>query len=131
MLVTIMALALALAQTPEVSAPQQPVFDAAFRPLKKSERNSARLGPVGPYYPQLAVDARRNGEATLSCRVAPGGELEKCKPVAERPANLNFAVAARVMADRKRIFVTGDPPVGETIFVGVPFVIGAPATVEP
>ncbi|WP_158913972.1 energy transducer TonB [Caulobacter sp. S45] len=129
MLVTMMALA--LAQTPEASAPQQPVYDAAFRPLKKSERSYTRLGPVGPYYPQVAVDARKNGEAILSCRIAPGGELDKCKPVAESPANLNFAVAARVMADRKRIFVTGDPPIGEGVLVRVPFVIGAPATTEP
>lgn len=129
MLVTMMALA--LVQTPEAPAQRQPIYDAVFRPLKKSERSYARLGPVGPYYPQVAVNARRSGEATLSCRVAAGGELEKCKPVAESPVKSNFAIAARIMADRKRIFVTGAPLVGETILVRVPFVLGAPATVEP
>jgi hypothetical protein len=34
------------------------------------------------------------------------------------------------MAERKRIFVTG-ATTGETILVQVPFVLGAPSTVEP
>ena len=127
MLVTMMLLA--LAQAPEGTA-QQPIYDAAFRPLTKSERSYAELGPVGPYYPQAAANARMSGEATLNCRVAAGGALRKCKPVTEIPKNSNFAVAARIMADRKRIFVTGAPP-GETILVRVPFVFGAKATVGP
>lgn len=129
MLVTLMALA--LAQEPEALVQQQPVYDAVFRALKRSERRYARLGPVGPYYPQVAVTGRKSGEAILSCQVAAGGELEKCRPVAENPANFNFAIAARVMADRKHIFITGAPPAGETILVRVPFVLGAPASVEP
>jgi len=56
--------------------------------------------------------------------------LEKCKPVAETPKGFYFGVAARVMADRKRISVIG-APAGETILVRVPFVLGASATVEP
>jgi hypothetical protein len=60
-----------------------------------------------------------------------GGELEACKPIAELPTNSNFAIAARIMADRKRIYVDGSPPVGETVLVRVPFILGAPTAVEP
>ena len=121
-------LAFALAQGAEAAAP--PVYEAVFRPLRKSERSYARLGPVGPFYPQVAADAGRSGEATMSCRVAAGGALEACRPVAEGPLRFNFGVAARVMADRKRIVVDG-ASVGETVLVRVPFVLGAPASAEP
>lgn len=56
MLVSVLFL-LALGETPE---PQQlKTFQAEFRPLKKSERSYAKLGPAGPFYPQRASDAPR------------------------------------------------------------------------
>lgn len=122
--------ALAMAQTSELGAAPR-TLDAEFRPLKKSERGHARNGPAGPYYPQAAYDGRVSGLGLLRCRVGAGGELQGCKPVAETPKNSNFAIAARIMADRKRIFVAGDTAPGETINVRVPFVLGAPAAVEP
>jgi hypothetical protein len=124
-------MALALAQASAAAAPQQPVYEATFRPLKKSEQRFRSLGPVGPYYPERAFRNRTSGEATLSCQVAGGGELENCKRVAETPVDSDFSVAARIMADRKRIFVADAVPEGATILVRVPFVLGAPASVEP
>lgn len=120
-------LASALAQSP--AAVSQRLYEAEFSPLLKSERRYSSFGPVGPFYPQVAIEAHKGGEATLSCQVTSSGTLEKCKVVAETPTNYHFGIAARVMADRKRISVSGTP-VGETIFVRVPFVLGAPATVE-
>jgi hypothetical protein len=130
MLVTLFALA--LVQGPESAAKQPPIYEAAFRPLRRSERMYAPLGPVGPYYPQVAVDRRKSGDAVLSCQVGESGTLKKCKPVSDNPVNLNFALAARAMANQNRIFVADQALVeGETILVRVPFVLGAPVTVEP
>jgi hypothetical protein len=123
----IMSMAIGQAATPE---PQQPkAFQAEFRPLKKSERRFARNGPAGPYYPQRAFDDQTSGYGLIKCQVAGEGELTKCKEVNEVPWATNFAPAARIMAERKRIFVTG-AAAGETILVKVPFVLGAPAMVE-
>lgn len=129
MMLVVMAV-LALASAAEPSPQQQQTFEAEFRPLRKSERSYAGLGPAGPYYPQRASDERASGYGLISCRVAADGELERCKLVGETPWNSNFAPAARRLAERKRIFVKGATP-GETILVRVPFVLGAPATVEP
>jgi hypothetical protein len=124
-------MALALAGASDIQGQGQRVYDATFRPLKGSERAYSDLGPAGPYYPERAANARVNGQAILSCRVAAGGDLEGCKPVAEMPVDSSFGVAARVMADRKRIFVENAPPPGQTILVRVSFVIGSPAQGEP
>lgn len=128
---TVLVMAMALGQATDDGSQQQQVYDAAFRPLRKSERSYAKNGPAGPYYPQRAYDARSSGSAIIRCRLAEGGELEACKPIAELPTNSNFAIAARIMADRKRIYVDGRPPVGQTVLVRVPFVLGAPAAVDP
>lgn len=121
-------LALAQATPPEPS--ELRTFQAEFRPIKKSERTYAKLGPAGPFYPQRAFDARASGHGLIRCQVTDKGDLAKCKPVDEKPSNSNFAPAARIMAERKRIFVTGAAP-GETILVQVPFVLGGPAVIEP
>ncbi|WP_293677658.1 energy transducer TonB [uncultured Phenylobacterium sp.] len=88
------------------------------------------MGPAGPFYPQRAADARASGHALLRCEVGGEGDLSKCKLVGETPRDSNFAPAARIMAERKRIFVTG-ATAGETILVQVPFVLGAQAMMEP
>lgn len=124
----IVILALGQATTPE---PQQlKTFQAEFRPLKKSEKSYTKLGPAGPFYPQRAFDARVSGYGLIKCEVVDEGDLTKCKLVNETPLNSNFAPAARIMAARKRIFVTG-ATTGEMILVQVPFVLGGPAMVEP
>lgn len=131
-MLAVMVMAMALGQaTDGASQQQQEVYDAAFRPLRRSERSYAKNGPAGPYYPQRAHDARTSGSAIIRCRLLEGGELEACKPISQLPTNSNFAIAARIMADRKRIYLDGNLPVGETVFVRVPFVLGAPAAVEP
>lgn len=127
---TALVMAMALGQATD-GASQQQVYDATFRPLRKSERSYAKNGPAGPYYPQRAYDAGSSGSAIIRCRLMAGGELEACKPIAETPMNSNFAIAARIMADRKRIYVDGSPPPTDAVLVRVPFVLGAPVTVEP
>lgn len=102
--------------------------EAVFVPLTKAERTYAPLGPVGPYYPQVAVEARMSGDAVLECQAGASGALTKCKVVSETPSRYNFGVAARVMA--QRIAAPAVQP-GETIRVHVPFALGAPATIAP
>lgn len=121
---------LAFGQVATSDAQPPKTFQAEYRPLKRSERDYARLGPAGPFYPQRAFDARVSGDGLIKCQVADEGRLTKCKLVDETPWNSNFAPAARILAERKRIFVTG-AATGETILVRVPFVLGAPAEVEP
>lgn len=125
-----MLVLLALAQATSLEPSELRTFQAEFRPLKRSERSYAKLGPAGPFYPQRAFDARASGHGLIRCQVSDRGNLAKCRIVDERPWNSNFAPAARIMAERKRIFVTGADP-GETILVQVPFVLGAPAVIEP
>ena len=121
----------ATAMAAAVGAAEPMIYEVAFVPLLKSEQSYARFGPVGPFYPEAAATGRRSGEAVLECRAAGGGALEKCKVVSDTPANLNFGAAARAMAERKRILVSGAPTVGDTIRVRVPFTLGAPASVAP
>jgi hypothetical protein len=131
-LIGILATVAVLVGAPEGSgtaSTQAMIYEAAFAPLRKSERSYGRLGPVGPFYPQVAVDARKSGEAMLECRAGQSGALERCKVISETPSGFNFGVAARFMADRKRIAAEGPPP-GDTIRVHVPFILGAPAIVE-
>lgn len=130
-MLAVLVMAMALGQATDGASQQPQVHDAAFRPLRRSERSYAKNGPAGPYYPQRALDARSSGSAIISCRLLAGGELEACKPIAQTPTSSNFAIAARIMADRKRIYVDGSPPVGETVLVRVPFVLGAPVALAP
>jgi hypothetical protein len=128
-LIGLLAAVAALVGAPEDGGPSEVTptsYEVDFTPLLKSERTYARLGPVGPFYPQRAVDARKNGEATLECRTASSGTLERCKVISETPLGFDFGVAARVMADRKRIVAAASLPPGQTIRVRVPFALGAP-----
>lgn len=118
---------------PKVAAAEAPlprVYEVEFAPLKRSERQYAGSGPVGPYYPMRAVDLHLNGTATLRCRAGEAGEFQTCLPVEENPSGAGFEEAALRMADRQRIKAAGSPPVGQFILVRVPFTLGAPASVE-
>lgn len=130
-MIGVLTVALALGQAANGAPQEQQAYEAAFRPLRKSERTYAKAGPAGPYYPQRAYDARRSGSAIIRCRLVPGGELRACKPIAESPTNSDFAAAARAMAEQKRIYIDGDPPAADAVLVRVTFAFGAPATVEP
>jgi hypothetical protein len=112
-------------------AAELPVYDGSFRPLRKSERRYSDAGPAGPYYPQPAYIAGKSGSAIIRCRLVDGGELQSCKSVAERPRGSDFGPAAQVMANRKRIYVEGNPPAADAVLVRVQFVFGAPVSVEP
>lgn len=125
-----MGLALLLAATLQTAAtgPVDKVYDVAFAPLAPSERRFAGLGPAGPYYPDRASRAEQNGEARLRCVAGANGDLLQCAILAETPQDSGFGLAARILADRKRVRATAAPTVGEPITVRVPFVRGAPVT---
>jgi hypothetical protein len=127
------ALAFALAQAPagaETPA-SPPIVEVAFAPLKRSEARYAKLGPAGPYYPQVAANARANGEAILDCEAKEGGILAKCRMISETPWGSGFAPAARIMAERGRILAVTSAPIGQRVLVRVPFVRGAPTAIAP
>lgn len=129
-MIAVLMMAIVLVQAAE-GAEQEQVYEATFRPLRKYERSYATAGPAGPYYPQRAYDAQSSGSAIIRCRLVAGGELKACKPIAESPANSDFGAAAQVMAERKRIYVDGNPPAADAVLVRVPFLFGAPAMVGP
>lgn len=112
------------------SADATDLIEAQFKPLARAERSFAPLGPAGPFYPQAAAMGRQSGEASLECLTGKDGALTRCKILSEAPRGFSFGAAAKVMADRKRIFVQAAPP-GQTVRVRVPFAIGAPAQMEP
>lgn len=106
------------------------VYDAIFAPLKRSEAQYARLGPVGPYYPERAARDRIRGGAVLDCLVQDHGRLAQCKAVSEQPAGMAFEEAAAVMARRGLLTVGPDAPVGQVVHVRVMFDPSIPAQVE-
>ena len=128
MLLLIVALA---ATAPAAGSPDRLAQDVIFAPLRRSERSYSSLGPVGPYYPEYAVSAGKNGEAILDCLATTSGVLKRCRIVSETPAGYAFGVAARIMADRRRITAPLPASEGLTVRVRVPFVRGAPVTVAP
>ncbi len=125
-----MGLAILLAAALQAAAadPAQKIYEVEFAPLAPSERQYAHLGPGGPYYPERAFRNHQNGEGQLRCKAGADGDLQQCVQFAEGPAGSGFADAARILADRKRVRATGAPPVGESIVVRVPFIIGSPVT---
>ncbi len=117
-LMTLVVLAAAEPLAPVAVEP--PVYEVEF---PAPNRAYASLGPVGPYYPQVAHDDRQDGVATLRCRTGDAGALEACDVVSETPPRYDFGIAAVVMARRKYIRAAGSPPAGQTIIVRVPFVL--------
>jgi hypothetical protein len=109
--------------------PPQKTYEVEFAPLAPSERQYAHLGPAGPYFPDRAFRNNQSGEGRLRCTAGVDGDLQGCVEVYERPSGSDFSVAARILADRKRLRAVGAPAVGESIVVRVPFVLGAPAAV--
>jgi len=66
MLVSVIAV-LALGQAATAEPQELKTFQAEYRPLKRSEKSYARLGPAGPYYPRRASDARASGYGLIKC----------------------------------------------------------------
>ncbi|MFL5295284.1 MAG: TonB family protein [Phenylobacterium sp.] len=126
------AAALLMQAEPPVAAAPSPVvfYDAVFEPLKRGEAQYAHLGPVGPYYPDIAARAGQRGGAVIDCLVLEGGRLSKCKVMAEKPNHSNFGDAASLMAERGRIRVGPEAPVGQVVHVRVIFDLTAKAEVE-
>jgi len=124
-----LAILLATALQATGAEPPQKTYEVEFAPLAPSERQYAHLGPAGPYFPERALRNNQSGEGRLSCTAGVDGDLQGCVEVNERPSGSGFSIAARILADRKRIRAAGAPAAGESIIVRVPFVLGAPATV--
>ena len=53
---------------------------------------------VAAAFPAKARANRRSGRATLNCRIAADGGLERCEALAEEPRGLGFGEAARSLA---------------------------------
>jgi len=124
-----LAILLAVALQATGAQPPQKTYEVEFSPLAPSEREYAHLGPAGPYFPDRAYRNNQNGEGQLRCTAGVDGDLQGCVEVYERPSGSGFSIAARLLADRKRIRAVGAPAAGESIIVRVPFVLRAPATV--
>lgn len=124
-----MGLAILVAMALQAADLPQQLYEVEFAPLLPSERRFAYVGPAGPYYPERAFRNHQNGEGRLRCVVGAQGSLQQCVPFAEGPTGYGFADAARILAERRRVRVTGAASEGESVMVRVPFVIGAPATV--
>lgn len=95
----------------------------------KSEPRFAQLGPVGPYYPEVAARRGVNGEAVIDCTLTAAGVLKGCKGVSEAPARMDFKAAALMMA--RRGWITAEQRHVDGAFVDephvqvhVPFVLG-------
>ena len=117
MIGVLMAAAMAAAG---VEAPAQ---EAAFAPLKGPERAYARNGPAGPYYPDRAFRAGRNGEAVTECQVGPRRALDKCSLISESPRDFHFGPAALRMAERRHLLAPEGATEGERMRLRTPFVL--------
>jgi hypothetical protein len=102
--------------------------DVVFAPLLHTESSFAKLGPVGPFWPEAA--GTRRGEVTMDCLVGEGGSFSDCHLIKETPAKVDFWPAAARMAFRHRIFAPPTVTVGMRAQVRVPFVRGAPVEIE-
>jgi hypothetical protein len=61
----------------------------------------------------------------------PQGALGSCLVIKESPKGLGFGAAAQAMAEQGRIIVVGGEPVGEWLWVRVPFSAAKPARIAP
>lgn len=128
---SLLGLIVALAGADAASVPPD-VLEARFAPLGRSERTYQALGPVGPFYPAAAVRRGVNGQAVIECKPAAQGRLKGCKAVSEEPKGYSFGAAARVMAGRGHVLIADEAFAPDTtVRVRVPFVLGAPAEIEP
>lgn len=120
------------AQSPAAPTEGQPLaVEVSFVPLPWSESDFAKLGPVGPFFPQRALASAKKGGAILECHVQATGFLTDCKVVSEAPKGFDFGVAASVLAKRKRIRIEGATADAAPVRVHVPFDWAVPAVVAP
>jgi len=121
---------------PDTTTEGPTTYDAIFKPLLHSEARYAVLGPVGPFYPEVAITythagaSVRTGEAILECQIKGSGQLDRCKVLSSNPMPV-FGVAAQRMAAMRRIIVSGGPPDGQRVRVRVPFDPATKAQVVP
>jgi hypothetical protein len=134
--VTVIACAPGARAVADPPSPSPSTYEAVFKPLLRSERDYADLGPAGPFYPQAAISREhgrataRPGEAVLECRTRRSGELSGCKVILSRPLE-EFGLAARALASQRRIGVSSELPEGQIVRVHVPFDPSTPAQIAP
>ena len=105
----LMVMAALVAATPLASRAGEAPAPLAVRFTEVDKRYEV-LGPVGPYYPQPAIEALATGSAVIDCAVGPGGSLRRCKVVQESPRGVFFGAAAKRMAQTK--WIIADPAGG-------------------
>jgi hypothetical protein len=60
--------------------------------------NCAKPGELTRLYPELAIQAVKNGQVILRCRTGADRRYVGCEVIDEQPLNLNFAKAALAIA---------------------------------
>lgn len=78
----------------------------------RSPGRYAKLGPVGPYYPERAARLGVGGTALIECAITGAGALDDCRIVEETPRNIGFGDAALKMAQARWV-VAAPKPGGE------------------
>lgn len=106
------ALALSSRYRADVSGPNPPQFAGigirfdARGPAPPSREvvfdrrkdGAPRLGPVGRYFPDLALRLEVGGKAQIDCRVDDKDRLQDCRFAAEDPSGIGFGYSAMKMA---------------------------------
>ncbi|CAN7216806.1 energy transducer TonB [Phenylobacterium sp. LjRoot164] len=114
-----MLTALVLAAAPIAAVADEPLA-VRFAEPKDGYR---QLGPVGPYYPQVAAQQRVTGSALIECEVGKKSVLRRCKVVDEAPKGAFFGAAALRMAQTNWISADPATPVGARARFQVPFAL--------
>ncbi|WP_293400249.1 energy transducer TonB [Phenylobacterium sp.] len=99
---TLTVLAALAAMAPVAARADETPAPLAVR-FTESPKAYQRLGPVGPYYPEIAVARRTTGSAVIDCDVGRLGALDRCAVVEENPKGVFFGAAALRMAERRWI----------------------------
>jgi TonB family protein len=119
-----MLMPLLLAAAPIAALAQEPAALAVrFAEPKAGYR---QLGPVGPYYPQVAAQQRVTGSALIECKVGQNSVLRRCKVEQETPQGVFFGAAALRMAQTNWITAADAPPAGARARFLVPFEFAPP-----
>jgi TonB family protein len=76
-------------------------------------------------YPQSALDAGLDGEATIHCRVQAEGQPSDCEVISEEPVGYGFGAAAVLVVQRGRISTTAITALGPDprFTVRIPFTV--------
>lgn len=104
--------------------------EGPFRaPVFKKMAAYSDLGGPGPFYPERAFRAGKDGLVIMQCRAVATGRLMGCEVLSASPKDFDFESAAVVMTQKKDWLtvaprlVEGQPVDDEIVRVVVPFVL--------